>query len=74
MPQNTNIFLSSLGHDAGQALKPHLSQVPLDQHAMIFDVREPVEKVHFPLDASFRSLCRSPPERSLKPRWLGVME
>jgi CRP-like cAMP-binding protein len=51
MPQNTNIFLSSLGHDAGQALKPHLSQVSLDQHAMIFDVREPVEKVHFPLDA-----------------------
>ena len=51
MNPKTNLMLCSLTADARQALKPHLAQVELKQHEIIFDVREAVSKVHFPLDA-----------------------
>ena len=51
MNPKTNLLLCSLTDDARQALNPHLAPVELKQHAIIFDVREAVPRVHFPIDA-----------------------
>ena len=51
MNPQTNLLLHSLADDARQALKPHLAEVALKQHDILYDVREVVPAVHFPVDA-----------------------
>jgi CRP-like cAMP-binding protein len=51
MTAKYNFFLSSLPDDAHHALKPHLVNVALAQNDLIFDVRETIGEVHFPIDA-----------------------
>jgi CRP-like cAMP-binding protein len=51
MAATHNLFLSSLTEEAHRALQPHLVEVGLRQHDILFDVRESVSKVHFPINA-----------------------
>lgn len=51
MNPKTDLLLNSLTDDARQALQTHLALVELKQHDIIFDAREAIQKVHFPIDA-----------------------
>ena len=51
MSLQINLFLNALAADERAALMPHLSSKPLDQHQILFDIRDSVTEVHFPTDA-----------------------
>jgi len=51
MAHTTNRLLDSLPEQEWAALKPILTGSKLDQHRVLFDIRESIEHVYFPIDA-----------------------
>jgi CRP-like cAMP-binding protein len=50
-PWTANLLLASLQNEDHRTLLPHLSQIELKQHMVLFDVRDIVDSVYFPIDA-----------------------
>jgi CRP-like cAMP-binding protein len=46
-----NLLLEALPLVERRALDPHLKQVELKQHDILYDIRDPIRDVYFPLDA-----------------------
>jgi hypothetical protein len=51
MPYKTNRLLDALPENARRAVMPRLTHKELKQHTIIFDVRELISEVHFPIDS-----------------------
>jgi CRP-like cAMP-binding protein len=51
MPQKSNRLLDALPEDTRRAVMSRLTHKELTQHQVLFDVRELVSEVYFPLDA-----------------------
>jgi hypothetical protein len=51
MPYKTNRLLDALPNAARKAVTSRLTPAELKQHQVLFDVREVVTDVHFPIDA-----------------------
>jgi CRP-like cAMP-binding protein len=47
----TNLLLEALPDSERRALDPYLKQVELHQHDVLFDIRDTIRDVYFPLDA-----------------------
>ena len=52
MSFETNLLLDALPAADREALQPHLRRIELAQHNVLFDVRDHIKDVHFPLDAA----------------------
>jgi hypothetical protein len=51
MPYKNSLFLDALPHIERQALASQLTPTELKQHQILFDIREAVTEVYFPIDA-----------------------
>jgi CRP-like cAMP-binding protein len=51
MPLNANLLLNTLSDGEREALAPHLKRVAVEQHDLLYDVRQEVHEVYFPTDA-----------------------
>jgi CRP-like cAMP-binding protein len=51
MPYKNSLFLDALPHIERQALASQLRPTELKQHQILFDIREAVTEVYFPVDA-----------------------
>lgn len=50
--QTTNLLLDALPDSERRALAPHLAVTQLDQHEILYDIRQTVSKVYFPTTAA----------------------
>ena len=51
MPQKTNLLLEALPDAERRALAPHLAALQLEQHQVLFEIRDTICQVYFPVDA-----------------------
>ena len=51
MPQKSNRLLDALPETTRRAVMSGLTHTELDQHRVLFDVREAITVVYFPIDA-----------------------
>jgi CRP-like cAMP-binding protein len=56
-PQTSNRLLTSLSRDDFAMLRPHLTQVRLEQGATLQEAEKPIEHVYFPLDGMISMLA-----------------
>ena len=45
----SNLLLAALGADDYAMLHPHLTQVRLEQHAVVQEPEQPIQHIYFPL-------------------------
>ena len=49
-PPNSNLLLAALPQADFARLRPHLTQVHLEQHAVLQEAKKPIEHIYFPLE------------------------
>ena len=65
-PSKSNLLLASLARDDYALLQPHLTQVRLEQHAILQEPERPIEHIFFPLEGMVSVVAIMPSDETIE--------